>query len=67
MHGAYEDEQAVHIVMELCTGGELWARIKVGAGTQLLAVQHSGAAAGIACDGACARTYVITCMHMARG
>lgn len=28
MYGAFEDAQSVSLVMELCTGGELWDRIK---------------------------------------
>lgn len=30
MYGAYEDKDAVYLLMELCTGGELWDKIKVG-------------------------------------
>lgn len=28
--GAFEDSKAVYLVLELCTGGELWSRIKRG-------------------------------------
>ena len=30
LYGVYEKPQSVEMVMELCTGGELWRRIKKG-------------------------------------
>jgi calcium-dependent protein kinase len=30
LHGVYEDEQCVELVMTLCTGGDLWSRIRRG-------------------------------------
>lgn len=30
LHGVYEDEQCVELVMSLCTGGDLWSRIRRG-------------------------------------
>lgn len=34
LYGAYEDSDKVMLVMELCSGGELWQRVKQGRYTE---------------------------------
>ena len=33
-YGAFEESSCVGVVLELCAGGELWSRVKMGAYTE---------------------------------